>query len=305
MRPIFIGSGVALITPFNKDGEIDYGLFSKLIEFQIANKTDAIIVCGTTGEGSTLTVDERLKLFSLAVKQTGGRVPVIGGTGSNSTSFSLDLMKEAEKCGIDAHLSVTPYYNKASQKGVVKHYTYLADRADKPLIVYNVPTRTGLNIQPETYKALSEHKNIVAVKEADTNVAKLQKSIALCKNGLDFYIGNDDLISVGCALGCKGVVSVIANILPFYTHKMALYGVGRNITLANEMQNKVIALVDNLFSDVNPIPVKTACGYLSGISSRCRLPLCGMSNEKKAELISCIEQNKSLFEKEIFSLYSL
>jgi len=299
LRPIFIGSGVALITPFNKDGEIDYELFSKLIEFQIANKTDAIIVCGTTGEGSTLTVDERLKLFSLAVKQTKGRVPVIGGTGSNSTSFSLDLMKEAEKCGIDAHLSVTPYYNKASQKGIIKHYEFLASNAEKPLIVYNVPTRTGVNIKPETYKALSVHPKIVAVKEADSNIAKLQKSIALCKNSLDFYIGNDDLISVGCSLGCKGVVSVIANILPFYTHKMAAYGATGNITIANEMQKNVLELVDNLFSDVNPMPVKTACEYLFGINSYCRLPLCKMNGEKKEKLIKTIKESCYIFDKEI------
>ncbi len=299
MRPIFIGSGVAIITPFNKDGEIDYELFSKLIEFQIANKTDAIIVCGTTGEGSTLTVDERIKLFSFAVKQTNGRVPVIGGTGSNSTSFSFELMKEAEKCGIDAHLSVTPYYNKASQKGIIKHYCFLADRAEKPLIVYNVPSRTGVNIQPETYKALSEHQNVVAVKEADSNIAKLQKSIALCKNSLDFYIGNDDLISVGCSLGCKGVISVIANILPFYTHKMASYGARGNITLANEMQKRVLDLVDNLFSDVNPMPVKTASEYLFDINSYCRLPLCEMHIEKKEKLINSIENCRKLFEKEI------
>lgn len=301
MRPIFIGSGVALITPFNRDGEIDYELFSKLIEFQIANKTDAIIVCGTTGEGSTLTVDERLKLFSLAVKQTNGRVPVIGGTGSNSTSFSLDLMKEAEKCGIDAHLSVTPYYNKASQKGIIKHYTYLADNSEKPIIVYNVPTRTSVNILPETYIALSAHPNIVAVKEADANVVKLQKSIALCKNSLDFYIGNDDLISVGCSLGCKGVISVIANILPFYTHKMATYGAEGNITLANEMQNKVLELVENIFSDVNPMPVKTASEYLFGINSFCRLPLCEMNSDKKDKLIKTIIDNRPLFEKEAIS----
>ncbi len=299
MRPIFIGSGVALITPFNKDGEIDYELFSKLIEFQIANKTDAIIVCGTTGEGSTLTVEERLKLFSLAVKQTNGRVPIIGGTGSNSTSFSLDLMKEAEKCGIDAHLSVTPYYNKASQKGIIKHYEFLANSAEKPLIVYNVPSRTGVNIQPETYKALSEHQNIVAVKEADTNIAKLQKSIALCRNNLDFYIGNDDLVSVGCSLGCKGVISVIANILPFYTHKMALYGATGNNTISNEMQRNVLEVIEKLFSDVNPMPVKTACEYLFGINSYCRLPLCEMHIEKKDKLIRSIKESSYILKNEI------
>lgn len=299
MRPIFIGSGVALVTPFNKDGEIDYELFSKLIEFQIANKTDAIIVCGTTGEGSTLTVDERLRLFSSAVKQVNERVPVIAGTGSNSTSFSLDLMKEAEKCGIDAHLSVTPYYNKASQTGVIKHYYTLADNSKKPIIVYNVPTRTSMNIQPETYRELAQHNNIVAVKEADANMSKLQKSIVLCENKLDFYIGNDDLISVGCASGCKGVISVLANILPHYTHKMAAYGAeGKNVE-ASSMQKNVLDIAEMLFVDVNPIPVKTAMEYLYGVSSFCRLPLCEMSVDKKKKLIETLYRHKESFSEEL------
>lgn len=299
MRPIFIGSGVALVTPFNKDGEIDYELFSKLIEFQIANKTDAIIVCGTTGEGSTLTVDERLRLFSLAAKQVNGRVPVIAGTGSNSTSFSLDLMIEAEKCGIDAHLSVTPYYNKASQTGVIKHYFTLADNSKKPIIVYNVPTRTSMNIQPETYRKLSEHDNIIAVKEADANMSKLQKSIALCENKLDFYIGNDDLISVGCSLGCKGVISVLSNILPYYTHKMAVYGAeGKNYE-ASSMQKNILDIAEVLFADVNPIPVKAAMEHLYGISGFCRLPLCEMSVERRRKLIEILSHSKNFFANEI------
>lgn len=299
MRPIFIGSGVALVTPFNKDGEIDYGMFSKLIEFQIANKTDAIIVCGTTGEGSTLTVEERLKLFSLAVKQTDGRVPVIAGTGSNSTSFSLDLMKEAEKCGIDAHLSVTPYYNKASQEGLLKHYYTLANYAKKPIIIYNVPSRTSVNILPETYRILAQHDNIVAVKEADTNMSKLQKSIALCKDKLDFYIGNDDLISIGCALGCRGVISVLANILPYYTHKMASFGAKGNNVVSSDMQKNILDLAENLFIDVNPIPVKAAMEHLFGINSYCRLPLCETTVEKKKKLFMSIQNHQKEFSEEM------
>lgn len=298
MRPIFIGSGVAIVTPFNKDGEINFELFLKLIEFQIANKTDAIIVCGTTGEGSTLTVDERLKLFSLAARHAAGRVPVIGGTGSNSTSFSLDLMKEAEKCGIDAHLSVTPYYNKASQDGIIKHYHTLADSSKKPIIVYNVPTRTSLNIKPETYKILAEHSKIVAVKEADSNVSKLQKSIALCENKLDFYIGNDDLISVGCSLGCKGVISVLSNILPYYTHTMTHHGINGNNTISSQMQIKILDIVENLFSDVNPMPVKAAMQYIFGIENNCRLPLCEMNSEKKLRLFEIIKNHKNDFSAE-------
>ncbi len=295
MRPIFIGSGVALITPFNKDGEIDFELFSKLIEFQIANETDAIIVCGTTGEGSTLTVEERLKLFSLAVKQVAGRVPVIAGTGSNSTSFSQDLIKEAEKCGIDAHLCVTPYYNKASQAGIVKHYYALADSAAKPLIVYNVPTRTGVNITPETYQKLGQHNNIVAVKEADTNVAKLQKSIAFCGDALDFYVGNDDLIAIGCLLGCKGVISVLSNILPSFTHNMTQKAVNKQVENCNKMQADILELAENLFSDVNPIPVKTAMECLFGIDGFCRLPLCDMEPLKRKQLVSILDRYKRFF----------
>ena len=298
MKPVFYGSGVALITPFDKDGKIDYDVFSRLIEFQISNKTDAIIVCGTTGEGSTLTVDERLSLFSLAVDKVNGRVPVIAGTGSNSTSFSAELIKQAEKCGIDAHLSVTPYYNKTSQSGLVKHYFSLADSSTKPIIVYNVPSRTGMNILPETYKKLSEHDNIIAAKEADTSITKLQKSIALCEGKLDFYIGNDDMISPAILSGCKGVVSVLANILPSYTHRLvyeALYG---NVRVCNKMQHRVISLTEALFSDVSPVPVKTALEYLYNISSFCRLPLCEINHSAGKYLSELLKKSKDLFDSE-------
>jgi len=292
LKPIFMGSGVALITPFNEDGEIDYDVFSRLIEFQIKNKTDAIIVCGTTGEGSTLTVEERLRLFKLAVKQVSGRVPVIAGTGSNSTSFSVELMKEAEKCGIDAHLSVTPYYNKASQDGIVAHYNKLADSSKKPIIVYNVPTRTCVNIAPETYKVLGIHPNIIAVKEADASITKLQKSIALCGDTLDFYIGNDDMIAAATLLGCKGVISVLANILPLYTHNITFEGINGNARICSKMQSEVIDIVEALFSDVSPIPVKFAMEYLYGISSLCRLPLCPTSPTVTEKIINTLEKNK-------------
>ncbi len=289
MKPVFIGSGVALITPFDKDGKIDFKRFEKLIEYQIENKTDAIIVCGTTGEGSTLTVYERLNLFSTAVEVAHGRVPVIGGTGSNSTSFSLSLIKEAEKTGIDAHLSVTPYYNKTSQEGLIRHYYTLADEAEKPIIVYNVPTRTGMNILPETYKKLSEHNNICGVKEADSNIAKLIKSIKLCGEKLDFYIGNDDMICPAAACGCKGVISVLANVMPEFTHEMTVEGIKGKTAKSREMQMEVIDLVEALFCDVNPIPVKYALNHLGMDSGILRLPLCEMSEEKKLRLRECME----------------
>ncbi len=289
MKPVFIGSGVALITPFDKDGKIDFKRFEKLIEYQFENKTDAIIVCGTTGEGSTLTVYERLNLFSTAVEITQGRVPVIGGTGSNSTSFSLSLIKEAEKTGIDAHLSVTPYYNKTSQEGLIRHYYTLADVAEKPIIIYNVPSRTGMNIFPETYAKLSEHNNICAAKEADSNIPKLIKSIKLCGDKLDFYIGNDDMICPAVACGCKGVISVLANIMPEFTHEMALEGIMGNITKSREMQTAVIELVEALFCDVNPIPVKYAMKYLGMDTGVLRLPLCELNEENRNKLTECIK----------------
>ncbi len=300
MKPIFIGSGVAIITPFGKDGKIDYKLFSKLIEFQISNNTDAIIVCGTTGEGSTLTTSERLRLFSVAVEQVSGRVPVIAGTGSNSTSFSKELMRDAEKVGIDAHLSVTPYYNKASQKGVIKHFYTLADCAERPVLIYNVPTRTGVNIKPETYSILSEHDNIIAVKEADADISKLQKSIALCEGKLDFYSGNDDLTVISCYLGCKGVVSVLSNVLPGYTHQMTLAAVSGKIDKANSMQKKVLPLTDALFSDVNPIPVKYIISQIINTNLGYRLPLCYPEDSCIKQLNKAVENYREYIIKEFY-----
>ena len=279
MNPLFIGSGVALVTPFDRDGKINFRLFKKLIENQIANKTDAVVVCGTTGEGSTLTVEERLELFAAASETIRKRVPLICGTGSNSTSFTLNVAKKAEECGIDAHLMVTPYYNKTSQKGLVEHYYTLADKLEKPIIVYNVPSRTGMNISPETYKKLSEHENIVAVKEADTCIPKLIKSIVLCEDKLDFYCGNDDLVSVCTSFGFKGVISVLANILPYYTHEMATHGVNGECKVCAKMQKDVMELVENLFIDVNPIPVKAAMKIAGTDVGSCRLPLSDLSKD--------------------------
>lgn len=295
MNHVFTGSGVALVTPFSEDGKIDYEVFGKLIEFQIANNTDAIIVCGTTGEGSTLTVEERLSLFRYAAEKIRGRVPLICGTGSNSTSFSLDIAAEAEKCGADAHLMVTPYYNKTSQNGLIKHYFKLADNLSKPVIVYNVPTRTGMNIMAETYVKLAEHENIVGIKEADTDIIKLQKSIDLCKDKLDFYVGNDDMIAVACAVGCKGVVSVLSNILPSYTHNMTIEGVNGNNVECLDMQNRIMKLAQVLFCDVNPVPVKLVMEFLGLCKSTVRLPLCFTDDEKKRKLFDITQEYKYLF----------
>lgn len=299
MKPIFIGSGVALVTPFDKDGQINYSRFKELIEFQIANNTDAIVVCGTTGEGSTLSVEERLKLFETAVETVNKRVPVIGGTGSNSTSFSLDFAKEAEKIGIDAHLSVTPYYNKTSQSGIVKHYFTLADNLEKPLIVYNVPTRTGMNISAQTYKKLSIHQNIIGVKEADTNISKLIKSIVLCSDNLDFYIGNDDLISVATSLGCKGVISVLANLLPSYTHEMTISGVEGNCVKCANMQKTVMELIECMFIDVNPIMIKEIMSYCGLDVGKCRLPLFQNDETNSAIVENIVGQYRNIIMQEL------
>ena len=298
MNPIFVGAGVALITPFDKDGQIDFERFSKLIEFQIANNTDAIIVCGTTGEGSTLSVKERLELFSYAVNQVHGRVPVIGGTGSNSTFFTRDLALESESTGIDAHLIVTPYYNKTSQDGLINHYFYLAEKLTKPIIVYNVPSRTGMNILPETYQKLSQHKNIVAVKEADTNISKLNKSIALCDNNLDFYIGNDDMISASAYIGCKGVISVLSNILPSYTRNMTMTAINGQIGKSNMMQRDCIDLIESIFCDVNPIPIKCAMKILGYDTGYLRGPLCELSVPNENKLHALLYKYHSLIASE-------
>lgn len=284
MTPLFIGSAVALVTPFDKDGKINFPLFKKLIEFQIANKTDAVVICGTTGEGSTLTVDERLSLFQTAVDTVRGRVPVICGTGSNSTSFTVDFAKRAEKYDVDAHLIVTPYYNKTSQKGLISHYYTIAEQLQKPVLVYNVPSRTGMNIQPSTYKVLGEHENIIGVKEADTNISKLIKSLVLTDGKLDFYIGNDDLISVAMSLGCKGVVSVLSNVLPGYTHEMTLAGINGESKKCAEMQKDIMSLIECMFLDVNPIMVKELMNRMGVEVGPCRLPL-GKCDEKFYEIV--------------------
>lgn len=299
MAPIFTGSAVALVTPFDRDGKINKEQFKKLIEFQIASGTDAIVVCGTTGEGSTLTVKERLSLFELAEKTIKKRVPLICGTGSNSTSFSLELAKEAEKIQIDAHLMVTPYYNKTSQSGLVSHYFTLAENLTKPIIIYNVPSRTGMNIKAQTYKELSVHPNIKAVKEADSNISKLIKSMVLCENNLDFYIGNDDLICVAQSLGCLGVISVLANIMPNFTHEMTLKGIKGDAKGCAKMQKQAMDLIECLFMDVNPTIIKEVM-CKSGVDvGKCRPPL-GQTDKNTDDIIDVVlSEFKDLIKQEL------
>lgn len=289
---VFIGSGVALVTPFDRTGKINFDKLKELIDFQIKNETDALIICGTTGEGSTIEFDEKIRCFEKAVEYADGRVPIIAGTGSNSTAYSQKLITEAEKTGIDAHLIVTPYYNKTSQKGLIEHYYTLADTANKPVIVYNVPSRTGVDIKPETYFELSKHPNILAAKEANGNLTQMMKTIMLCGDKLDIYVGNDDQIASATAMGAKGVISVLANICPKETHDIALSGVIGDTEKSHMIQMKYLRVISLLFSDVNPIPIKEAMNYLHMEVGSLRLPLIKMDKLKAKMLYDEIDRLK-------------
>ena len=259
---IFTGAGVAIITPMNADGSINYDGFAENIEFQIANGTDAIIVCGTTGEASTMTDDEHIECIRFAVEKTAGRIPVIAGTGSNDTKYAVELSKIAQEKGADGLLLVTPYYNKASQKGLVAHFTAIADAVDIPIILYNIPGRTGVSIDMNTYKILGQHKNIVAVKEASGNISYTSKLIAQCGDLLDVYSGNDDIIVPMMSIGAKGVISVISNIMPKETHEITQLCLANNCEEAAKLQMKYLELINNLFIEVNPIPIKEAMNQM-------------------------------------------
>ena len=276
---IFTGAGVAIITPMNADGSINYDGFAENIEFQIANGTDAIIVCGTTGEASTMTDDEHIECIRFAVEKTAGRIPVIAGTGSNDTKYAVELSKIAQEKGADGLLLVTPYYNKASQKGLVAHFTAIADAVDIPIILYNIPGRTGVSIDMNTYKILGQHKNIVAVKEASGNISYTSKLIAQCGDLLDVYSGNDDIIVPMMSIGAKGVISVISNIMPKDTHEITQLCLANNCEEAAKLQMKYLELINNLFIEVNPIPIKEAMNQMKMPSGPCRLPLCEMTDE--------------------------
>ena len=276
---IFTGAGVAIITPRNADGSINYDGFAENIEFQIANGTDAIIVCGTTGEASTMTDDEHIECIRFAVEKTAGRIPVIAGTGSNDTKYAVELSKIAQEKGADGLLLVTPYYNKASQKGLVAHFTAIADAVDIPIILYNIPGRTGVSIDMNTYKILGQHKNIVAVKEASGNISYTSKLIAQCGDLLDVYSGNDDIIVPMMSIGAKGVISVISNIMPKETHEITQLCLANNCEEAAKLQMKYLELINNLFIEVNPIPIKEAMNQMKMPSGPCRLPLCEMTDE--------------------------
>lgn len=288
---IFTGAAVAIITPMNADGSINYEQLGQLIDFQIENHTDAIVICGTTGEASTMTDEEHIECIRYAVEKTAGRVPVIAGTGSNDTKYAVELSKEAEAVGADGLLLVTPYYNKTTQKGLIAHFNAVADAVNIPIILYNIPGRTGMNMEVSTVKELAKHPNIVAVKEASGNISYTAKLIAECGDMIDVYSGNDDMIVPVMSLGGKGVISVLSHVLPKETHDMVQLCLDNNFAEATKLQIKYLDLINNLFIEVNPIPVKEAVNMMGMGAGPCRLPLCEMSDEHKAVLRASMEKH--------------
>ncbi|WP_346911457.1 4-hydroxy-tetrahydrodipicolinate synthase [Faecalicatena orotica] len=287
---IFKGVGTALITPMNNDFSINFSAFDDLLDMQIRESADAVIIAGTTGEGSTLTDGEHIELVQHAVRHVKGRIPVIAGAGSNNTAHAVYLSKECEKAGADALLHVTPYYNKASQQGLFLHFSACAEAVELPIILYNVPSRTGVNIYPTTFKRLSEIENIAAVKEASGNFSQIAKVAALCKDDLAIYSGNDDQITSALALGAKGVISVLSNIVPSEVHTICASYFEGNTSESDSLQLKYLELIEALFLDINPIPVKQAMRALGYQAGPCRLPLCDMYPAMAEKLYSTLQK---------------
>lgn len=288
---LFEGCGTAIATPFTSD-KVNFEEFEKLIEEQISSDIDALIVCGTTGESSTMSMGERKETIRFAIEKARKRTKVIIGTGSNNTKDAIEMSKYAESVGADGVLVVTPYYNKTTQKGLVAHFTAIAKSISIPIIMYSVPSRTGVNIEPNTCYELSKIKNIVAIKEASGNISQVAKIASLCGDDLHIYSGNDDQAIPIMSLGGKGVISVLSNVMPQYTHDMIMKYINGDVTKATEMQLEVIDLIDELFSEVNPIPVKYALnlmGYDYGIP---RLPLVELSENNKSKLEEIMKKHK-------------
>ncbi len=287
-KTIFTGCATAIATPMNSDGSINYEEFGRLIDYQIEHKIDALVICGTTGESATMTDEEHISVIRYGIERVNKRVPVIAGAGSNDTAYAVELSKEAEKAGADALLHVTPYYNKASQRGLIKHFTAVADAVNIPIMLYNVPSRTGCNIAVDTYVELSKHPNIRAVKEASGNMSAVMGIAA--KTDLDIYSGNDDEALCVMALGGKGLVSVTSNVAPEEKHnEISLYLEGKREE-ALMLARKLYALDKAMFMDVNPIPVKEALNIMGFNAGECRLPLCSMTEEMKAKLRAVMEE---------------
>lgn len=289
-NPIFTGAGVAIITPFTADGKVNEKVLAEIIEYQISHSTDAIVICGTTGESATLDHNEHTQAIKIAVDVTAGRIPVIAGTGSNDTAYALKLSNDAEKLGVDGLLMVTPYYNKASQEGLIKHFNYVADRVSTPIILYNVPSRTGCEIKPETYSELAKHKMIYAAKEATGNLSSIAKTISLVPEDFAIYSGNDDQITPIMSLGGKGVISVLSNILPQVAHDIAQTALNGDFKKSAELQLKYLELCNAMFMDVNPIPVKVAMRMMGIDVGPLRLPLCDMTPANTEKLKSVLQK---------------
>lgn len=286
---IFRGAATALITPLTQDG-VDYQQFARLINWQIAEGIDALVICGTTGEGSTLTDQEHRDVLKFAVDTIAGRVPVIAGTGSNDTDYAIDLTRFSCEIGADAMLVVTPYYNKATQKGIVKMYDAIANASDKPLIVYNVPSRTGVNIEPATYLKLAEHPMIAAVKEANSNISKIVETFALVGDQLDIYSGNDDQIVPLLSMGGAGVISVVSNLMPKATSQICHHYFEGRAAESVRLQCELMPLINALFSEVNPIPVKAAMAAMGYCEDYLRLPLTTMEDDHRAVLLGLMRE---------------
>jgi 4-hydroxy-tetrahydrodipicolinate synthase len=279
---IFKGSGVAIITPFHEDGSVNYEKLDEILEEQIAGGTDAIIICGTTGESATLTVPEHLDVIRHTIEKVNHRIPVIAGTGSNDTACAIEMSTASEKFGADALLIVTPYYNKTTQRGLIRHYTTIAEKVSLPIIMYNVPSRTGVNIAPETAAYLGKNvKNIVAVKAASGSLSQIAKTKYLAGDSLDIYSGDDDQTIPILSIGGLGVISVLANIAPKYTHEMVMKYLDGDVKEAARMQISAIPMINALFCEVNPIPVKEAMNLLGKEVGPLRQPLCEMAPENR------------------------
>mgnify|MGYP005755577821 FL=1 len=283
-KPVFTGAGVAIITPFTSTGEVNYDEFKKILDYQIDHGTDATIIVGTTGESSTMTLKEHAEVVDFGCSYVAGRVPVVAGAGSNDTAAAVELTREAAKSGADAVLSVTPYYNKTTQRGLIAHFQAIADCSDCPVILYNVPSRTGLSISPETYKVLSEHPNINGSKEASGNFSLLAEAMHLCGDNMNFWSGNDDQIVPLMSMGGKGVISVLSNVAPAQTHKLTQLCLEGKFDEASRLQIDYMPLIKALFCEVNPIPVKKAMELLGWQVGDVRLPLVGVTAEHEALL---------------------
>ncbi len=292
---LFTGAGTALVTPFDGNGGIAWEELEHLVEFQIENGIDAIIACGTTGEAATMTAEEHLKTIAFIVEKAKGRVPVIAGTGSNDTKFCVALSLEAKKLGADGLLLVTPYYNKTSQKGLKESFSYIADSVKMPCILYNVPSRTGCNIQPATYQALSKNPYIIAVKEANGDTASVARTIALCGDDLTIYSGEDNETLPIMALGGKGVISVFSNALPHELHDLTAAMLKGDLETGRKLNTEYLDLMDAFFMDVNPIPIKEALFQMGMIRSNyCRMPLTTMTEEGKEKLASILRKHNMI-----------